>query len=1374
MTTFKKIEKENVENISALSPVQEGLLYHYIRYREARSYFVRLFLFIKGEVDFDTFKDAWGAIVEKNEMLRTVFRWQGIDAPIQITLRRTPLRAEFRDLSKINLSFESLQKYLDQNYQGDDVDLAETTFRVVLYSLGNNKFAIEIKTHHILYDGWSNGILIREFFTTYNTIARGDSVTFLPKARFSEYVQKLKQADKADALQYWQTRLGSFSSINGFQDRANPDEGSKPEISRCFLKDGLSEYTNRFSSKNRLTSAAVFYTAWGLLMAKLANSDNFLLGTTVSGRNVPLRYIENTVGLFINTVPLTVSSYGNDSFFDVVRRVSTDLIDREPYVNCPVTELKNLVSLKADDSLFQTLVVIENYPFDMQTISQNAALTVESYEMTDYNDYNLYLVVNMLGLAYETCIYYNPAKYSAELIQKIQDRLGAMIEVIVTKPESLVSDFHAISLQEKDHILQQFNDTAEEFSGPGTLHELFAEQVQRTPDAKAVVLGEEYVTYSELDHRSNQLANLMIDKGVKHRNVGIIMDTSFDTIVSILAVLKSGNAYVPIDGTLPAKRISWLIKDVNAVCILSQVRHIKLLNKLVRENDGVEWFVCLDDFEMSSAKSSHYVSGADVQSLSPEPVRIKVDQENIAYVIYTSGSTGNPKGVKVRHRGVVNYTKWRIKNFNYFSNDNTLQLAPYNFDTYGSNLYSSLFSGGSLVLVSKEDKLEPQTIISIIVNNSVTNFCITPMLYGAILERASSDELSGLRFVVLAGEKTSDIVLEGSKEMLPDVLLINEYGPTEASIAATFYKSMSTKTASIIGKPISNTEIYILGLNNELQQVKVEGEICIGGAGVAAGYINNEQLTEQKFVNNPFRRDEKMYRTGDLGRWHPDGNIEFLGRMDDQVKIRGFRIELGEIESHIRTHNGVKDAIVVAREREGMKYLVAYYVPDDLEGYTTKKTLQANKVLPMDVNMYEFSNGVIMYSRNKKEAQLLYEEIFLNNSYVRNGITLPENGCILDVGANIGMFSIYANLASRGLSIYCFEPIPPTFELLKLNVSLYKGNFELFDVGLSDSVGTKTFDYFPHATTLSGVSKHLTETKENVRQFIKNTEDVSSKLSENELNKLLVEKLETVEFKCKVTTVSNVIAQRGLQRIDLLKIDAENSELDVLNGIGVRDWDKIDQLVIEVHNVNNRLEIIKQLLIEKGYQVIAAQATELENTNLHEVFAISPRRRIGLIADYPELTSQGILGITKFGASLKKHLMEDLPEYMVPAYYAPLETFPLTPNGKIDKRALPDPEVIDKNNYVAPSNEIEMKLVEILGDILRLDKEVISIEKGFFDLGGDSLKAINLVSQIEKKFGTNIRLDYIFESPSIKHLSNAISISNLAASESSEANRIII
>jgi FkbM family methyltransferase len=539
------------------------------------------------------------------------------------------------------------------------------------------------------------------------------------------------------------------------------------------------------------------------------------------------------------------------------------------------------------------------------------------------------------------------------------------------------------------------------------------------------------------------------------------------------------------------------------------------------------------------------------------------------------------------------------------------------------------------------------------------------------------------------------------------------------------------------------------------------GELVIGGAGLARGYLGRPELTAERFVPDPEsdHPGARWYRSGDLGRFLPDGDVEYLGRIDHQVKIRGFRIEPGEIEAALERHPGVAQAVVAVRPSPGGEpRLVGYLTPDPDRARPVRTLLRLERqgrtaghepvVLP---------DGSTVFHCNRAETEFVYRELFESESYFRHGITLEDGACVFDVGANIGLFALLLHRRWRDLRIWAFEPLPPIFEVLRLNAELHGLPVRLFQHGLAGAPGTAEFDYFPHATVLSGRFSDPTAEQSTVKAFLLSQLTPGDQApADGLLDELLAERLQRQRFPCEIKTVSQVLAEGGIERIDLLKVDVEKAELDVLQGIEPADWPKIRQVVAEVHDVAGRLRTLTELLEHHGFQVVAEQDAELQGTGLYNLYA----RRSGSPSSPPPAPATGSTETAweNAGALLddvRRWMRERVPEHMVPQAWVLLDELPLTANGKIDRKALPLPGSSTGEAHrpprVAPRTPDEERLARLWSELLGV--EAVGVNESFFDLGGHSLLAVRLIARIEDELGVRLPVLALFREPTIERLS---------------------
>ncbi|UAA37211.1 amino acid adenylation domain-containing protein [Paraneptunicella aestuarii] len=641
-------------------------------------------------------------------------------------------------------------------------------------------------------------------------------------------------------------------------------------------------------------------------------------------------------------------------------------------------------------------------------------------------------------------------------------------------------------------------------------------------------------------------------------------------------------------------------------------------------------------------------------------------------------------------------------------------------------------------------------------------FKITPAHLKAVESLGNLRSNPDARHVlVVAGEQLTRETLEPwINDYLPGATFINEYGPTEATVGSCTQlidSEVARGTARgviPIGKPLANAKFYVLDPQQQLQVPGAIGELYIGGAGLARGYLNQPEMTAERFVDNPFSTEgaERLYRTGDLVRWLPNGTIEYVERIDNQVKLRGFRVELDEISKAISQHPAVEQAVVIERDQQ----LLAYVQADREHAGPVRALSRLSGQNKWDgVKRQTLPNGMYVGCLNPAETDFTYAEIFGQQTYLKHGIVLPEDACVFDVGANTGMASLFVGQVCPGVRLYSFEPVPSVFRVLEFNTELYGLNATLYPCGLGEASQEVTFTYYPHNSLISGRYGDQEVDSQDVKTYLRSQHQKeldSGELSESAFDELLAERLQSEEVTCQIRTLSDIIAEQRVERIDLLKLDVQKSEVQVLAGIDDSDWSKIKQIIIEVHDIGDRIDSIKALLESRGYRWTVDRDDQLQGSPHEVLYAIHESYQaegVGFGDDrvgHPccEWNDESLLR-----SALNSEVGSRLPAFMVPSAYIFMDRFPLTPNGKLNRKALPSPQQQgnDTQGYVGPRNDREARLCAIWQDVLKVDR--VSVTDSFFALGGHSLLATRLVSQVRQAFNVEVPLKTLFEHTSV-------------------------
>jgi len=915
------VKRDGIEDIYELSPTQQGMLFHTLYAGAPGVYFGQYAISLRGKLDVHAFELAWRQVIENHEVLRTSFHWEKVEKPLQVVHREVALPLEHHDWSRLRPAEQQtqLQEFLRLEMdRGFDLSSAPL-MRLALIQMGEESFKFTWCNHQMLIDGWSRATLFREVLTSYEALRQGSSLPLSRGVPYRNYIAWLRQQDLSKAETYWRETLRGFSE-------PTPLFGTLPSGG----SDSLEEHYEReevkidpkttralvsVSRRHELTLNTLMQGAWGLLLSRYAGTRDVVFGATVSGRPPTLPQVESLVGLFINTLPVRMRVSGQESMLALLKNLQRQQLEMRDYEYSPLVQVQGWSEVPRSVPLFESIVVFENYPIDPSLNQGEFSLEIEGIDSVERTNYPLTITIKR-GEEIAVQIAYDSGRFEAAVIQRMLGHFKKLLSEMAVTLDVPVSSLSLLTASERHELLVEFNDTAITYPDAGGLHRLFESQVQRTPAATALVAAGQAFTYGELNQKANKLAHHLLGLGVSpEERIGILLERSAEMVIALLGVLKAGGCYVPLDAQYPAARLSFMIEDAGLAILLTTRQ---LIESLSLSNDAAR-VVCLEELESLSANATR--AETDKSTANPN---IEVSAAQLAYLIYTSGSTGQPKGVMISHGSVTNLLRAMSDQPGFDSDDRLLAVTTLSFDIAGLELFLPLIRGGRLVLAAREMASDPAQLMAQIERGEASVMQATPATWRMLLE-AGWNGCQGMK-VLCGGEAlAADLAdaLSGCGESL-----WNMYGPTETTIWSLVSEVKRQGSGQVtIGRPIANTKVYVLDAWWQPAPVGVAGELYIGGVGVARGYWQRPSLTAEKFIPDSFSQEEgaRLYRTGDMVRYLPTGELEFLGRVDHQVKVRGYRIELREVEAALLSHENVREAVVVAREQTGEeKRLVAY------------------------------------------------------------------------------------------------------------------------------------------------------------------------------------------------------------------------------------------------------------------------------------------------------------------------------------------------------------------------------------------------------------------------------------------------------------------
>jgi nonribosomal peptide synthetase DhbF len=1285
---------------------------------------------LHGALDVSALTNALRDVVRRHESLRTVF-----PAIAGVPYQRV-VDAEIV-LEHVRVAEQDVQQALDAAALHPFDLTNDIPVKAWLFESGPEDHTLLVLIHHIACDGASIAPFTRDLAEAYRARLDGHEPRFAPlPIQYHDYsrwqLDLLGDVRDPRSLagrqgEYWKVQLAGLpAEVTPLGDRPRRARAGMAGARIPFeIGPELHARLRDVGLRCHVSLNMVLQAGLAVLMSKLGCGEDIPLGGVAAGRTDEAT--ADLVGFVVNTVVLRHDLRGGPTF--------TQLLTRVREVNLAAHENQDLdfeqvVELAAPDRtlglhpLFQVLMAFQSHDEGSLTLDGLVAQRRTADVRTAKFDLGFTFTERPGTGGVAGVLDYAEDLFDRDTVETMVARLSRLLADLSADPDRSIDAVTVLGERESERIAA-WNATAHDVADV-TLTELLEHRMAADPDAEAVAYGDERLTYAELDRRSARLATALQARGAgPEQIVAVSLDRSVELMVALVAVLRSGAAYLPLEPALPDGRRAAMLADANPVLLLDAESYAEL-----------------------------HESGVDGRFAEPG-----VRPGNPAYLIFTSGTTGRPKGVLVDHRAIVNRLLWMQHKFGLCADDRVLQKTPAGFDVSVWEFFWPLIAGATVVVAAPDGHRDPHYLAMTMRSERITTVHFVPsMLRSFVAELPAEYPPRHLRRVICSGEALTPDLVRSYRQVL-SAPLYNLYGPTEAAVDVTSWDCVDDDTAVTvpIGGPVWNTRLRVLDARLEPAPVGVPGELYLAGVQLARGYHRNAGLTAERFVADPSGPPgERMYRTGDRVRWTAAGHLQYLGRGDDQVKVRGVRIELDEISAALATHPAAdRAAASVYRPESGDERIVAYVVPDGAvaPGVLTLAAAEARGDLD-GLPRHPLPNGRLVLGRNKAEIDFLYQEIFEREEYLRHGVTVPAGATVVDVGAHVGMFSLFAGTRAPDVTVYAFEPIPELYRELVLNTSLNEVTAHTFAYGLSDHAGTAEFVYYPQFSMLSGQFDDLDEAGALAGSQIKRLTDGLEDLPEltGALEVLVSQRLqERQDITCELRTLSSVIDKHGIERVDLLKVDAEKSELEVLLGVRDEHWPRIHQVVVEVHDSGDRLARVLAILEGHGLATVTETEGMLADSGLVNVFAVRPASVARPVAPPRD---ERVFDPVRLTAALRARAEDLLIPAMVPADYVYLDRLPISPNGKLDRGRLPAPGRRATSSGKAPANPQEARLAELVARTLDVDS--VGVDANFFELGGHSLLAARLVGLVKESLGVELGVGAVFQAPTVAQLSDLI------------------
>ncbi|UOX91373.1 amino acid adenylation domain-containing protein [Amycolatopsis sp. FBCC-B4732] len=1336
------------------------------------TYNVPLVMRLSGELDVDALRSALNDVLARHEALRTTFPVAD-GVPYQEVLPEGTVELTVRAVSDVDSEVDALVRGVFDLGAGVPV-------RAELLSAGPRRHVLVLVVHHIAADGWSLSPLWQDIATAYRARLRGDAPGWTPlPVQYADYTlwqRELLAAEESAQLEYWRGALdGLPERITLPLDRPHPAVSTYRGGFFTFAWDaGLQAGLADLARACGASPFMVVHAGLTALLSRLGGGTDIPIGTPIAGRTDPA--LDDLVGFFVNTLVLRVDTGGDPSFRDLVARVRERSLDAYAHQDVPferLVEALNPARSLAHHPLFQTMLAWQNTPGSGVELP---GLTVTEQPVgTGTAKFDLWFSFTERADGLHGQAEFNAEVFDRATVTGLLGRLEVLLRQVVSAPDRRLGTLDVLTPAERDGLEATWSGAAGDVPAV-TVPGLFAAQAARTPDHPALVFEEEELSYAELDAVSNRLAHVLAARGAgPERVVALALPRSTHLVTAILAVLKTGAAYLPLDPGYPAGRIAFMLEDAAPALVLAV------------EETAVPGALLLDD-------------PGTLAEAPDTPLDVVLRPGNPAYVIYTSGSTGRPKGVVVPHEGIVNRLLWMQDEYGLTGDDRVLQKTPSSFDVSVWEFLWPLLTGATEVLARPDGHKDPAYLARLIRDRGITTVHFVPSMLQVFLQEPAAGECTSLRRVLCSGEALPpDAVAQFGRVL--DAELHNLYGPTEASVDVTAWRTSTVDVTVPIGRPVWNTRTYVLDAALRPVPPGTPGELYLAGIQLARGYLGRPGLTAERFVADPFGAPgARMYRTGDLARFRADGVLEFLGRGDEQVKIRGFRVEPGEIAATLSAHDDVAHAVVVAREdRPGDVRLVGYVVPADLS--PADETEQVGEWRELYDSMYasaadEFEGWNSSYTGEPIPRAEMRE--WRDAIVTRIRSLKPKRVLEIGVGTGLLLTELAPDCESYWGTDFSAEVIASLGARVAADPAL-AGRVELRTGDAADVTGLPSgfFDtivlnsvvqYFPSGTyLLDVVRKALDLLAPGGALFVGDVRDLrqvrafhtavaEARGGDVEQN-LLREKelLVAPEFFAGLDGVAadiRVKRGRAVNELTQYRYDVvlrrgsvEVAEVPAL--AWGTDLCSVDEVAgpSRIERVPNGRTAPGGVDPEEwyafgdahGYRTVVTWSAEGDGS-VDVVFTTGETAGAFRPGPGPLLSYTGNPGrfrrVSTLSADLRALAAQRLPEHMVPSAIVVLDALPVTANGKLDRRALPSPDPVAPTSDREPRTPLERQLCELFADVLGLPR--VGPDDSFFALGGHSLLATRLIARIRTSLNAELEVRSVFETPTAAGLAGVL------------------